>query len=88
MKTIQITIEDELLDQLDQFLDGQSRARSAFIRDSIAARLRAEKRKEMDRREEAGYRQYPQTEEELIAPVNWGWEDEDFSAWEPKIEPR
>ena len=88
MKTIQITIEDELLEALDQILDGQSRARSAFVRDAIAKRLRAEKRKEMDRREEEGYRRHPQTEDERFFPLSWPLEDDDVSGLEDKIEPR
>ena len=84
MKTIQITIEDELLRELDKFLNGYPRGRSAFIRDSVAKRLQQEKFKTLEQQEEEGYRRFPITEEETISPENCGWEDEDFSDWEQK----
>jgi hypothetical protein len=84
MKTIQITIEDTLLEELDQFLEGQARARSAFIRDSIATTLRKKKYDLDVERDVEGYRRHPQTEEELLMPPESGWPEEDFSSWETK----
>jgi hypothetical protein len=84
MKTIQITIEDSLLEELDKFLDGQSRARSSFIRDSIAKTLRKKKYDRLVELDVEGYRRQPQTEDELLTPGSDGWPEEDFSSWETK----
>lgn len=82
MKTIRVTIEDDLLDELDKFLDGQPR--SAFIRKSIESHLKRMKLnvklKMMEEQEAEAYRKQPLTEEELISPENLYWgEDEDWS---------
>jgi len=83
MKTIQITIEDTLLEKLDEFLDGQSRARSAFIRDAIATTLRKKKHELLLEQDAEGYRLHPETEDELPDPETMYWgEEEDFSKWE------
>jgi metal-responsive CopG/Arc/MetJ family transcriptional regulator len=86
MKTIQITIEDELLDRLDTFLDGQPRARSAFIRDAIAENLRRERIRLLDQQEAEAYRRTPIAEDEFVIDEEfqpWAEDDgSDWSAWE------
>ena len=83
MKTIQITIEDELLEDLDDFLNGHSRSRSAFIRDSIEKHLKRKKLDRMIEQEAEAYRRQPQTQDEMAAPEDEYWgEDENWSDWE------
>ena len=82
MKTIQITIEDKLLKELDRHLNGQSRARSAFIRDTIAKQLLREKYREMERQEIEALKKCPIVESEFyIAPEFCPWEKDDGSDW-------
>jgi metal-responsive CopG/Arc/MetJ family transcriptional regulator len=85
MKTIQITIEDELLDKLDKFLNGQARARSAFIRASIEKELERARIRALDEQDRLGYLQTPITEDEfVIDPEFQGWatdDDDDWAFW-------
>ncbi len=89
MKTIQVTIDEELLAQLDRPLKGRSRLRSAFIRESIAARLKELKRRHLERADREGYRKYPvQPDEFDVDPscLAWGdeWEDKGGSRQSPR----
>ena len=54
----------------DKFLNGQPRARSAFIRDSIAKELHRAKVKLLEQQDEEGYRRFPQTDDEVWIPEN------------------
>jgi metal-responsive CopG/Arc/MetJ family transcriptional regulator len=85
MKTIQITIEDELLEKLDKFLNGQSRGRSAFIRGSIEKELERARIKALDEQDRRGYLQTPIAPDEfVIDPEFQGWEteDDDWEYWQ------
>jgi len=79
MKTIQITIDEPLLDRLDQQVRCSGKARSAFIRTAIARELRRLQIAEMDRRHAEAYRLHPPDEEELS---DWesvqAWPDDDW----------
>lgn len=59
MKTIQVTIDEELLERLDRQLAGASKARSAFIRAAIERELRRAEICEMERRHRSGYLRLP-----------------------------
>ena len=74
MKTIQVTVEDELLEKLDKFLRGQVRGRSAFIRECVAERLMRETEKLLERQEEEGYRKNPIHKDEFVI-------DQEFLPW-------
>jgi hypothetical protein len=74
MATIQIVIDDPLLERLDCELEGKTRARSAFIRGAIEAALC---QAEVERNEEEwlrSYREQPVDKKELAV-----WES--VQAW-------
>jgi metal-responsive CopG/Arc/MetJ family transcriptional regulator len=80
MKTIQMTIDEPLLKQLDEEASRENIARSALIRIALTAELRRRREAEMDRRHAEAYRLHPQTEEELAELDEWDeirdWGDE------------
>ncbi len=85
MKTIQITIGEKLLAQMDRVLKGRPRSRSAFIRESIAAQLKLLKRKRLEERDLEGYLRYPvEPDEFYVDPSQLDWGDE----WEWKSNKR
>lgn len=75
MKTIQVTIDEELLERLDRQLAGASKARSAFIRAAIERELRRAEICEMERRWKESYARQPADSDELEAwesAQEWG----------------
>jgi metal-responsive CopG/Arc/MetJ family transcriptional regulator len=59
MKTIQITIDDELLQKVDQATQLQRVARSQFIRKALEAALRQLAIEELERKQFEGYQRMP-----------------------------
>jgi metal-responsive CopG/Arc/MetJ family transcriptional regulator len=59
MKTIQMTIDEPLLDEVDQMIHDLGTTRSAFIRDALQLALRQRRIAEMERQHAAGYARHP-----------------------------
>lgn len=59
MKTIQMTIDDDLLEEVDAVIKTLDTTRSAFMRGALRAQLRKIKIEEMDRQHREGYERYP-----------------------------
>ena len=59
MKTIQITIDDALLERVDQATHIQKIARSQFIRKALEEALRQLAIKELEQKQVEGYRRLP-----------------------------
>ncbi len=59
MKTIQMTIDDRLLDEVDHAVRDDGTSRSAFIRAALVAALRARRVDELERRHAEGYARHP-----------------------------
>jgi metal-responsive CopG/Arc/MetJ family transcriptional regulator len=59
MKTIQMTIDEELLKLVDKLSRARGTTRSALIRTALEAELRREKVRAEELRHIAGYRQHP-----------------------------
>lgn len=74
MKTIQMTIDDDLLVRVDQATHFMGIARSAFIRRALELALRKQAIDEMERQQIAGYQCQPVSADEFD-----GWEAE--QAW-------
>lgn len=74
MKTIQITIDDALLERVDQATRLQNIARSQFIRKALEEALRQMAIKELEQKQVEGYRRLPVIPGEFDA-----WESE--QAW-------
>jgi metal-responsive CopG/Arc/MetJ family transcriptional regulator len=77
MKTIQITMDERLLKELDRALKGRPRLRSAFIRQSITAQLKQMRRKQLEELHREGYRKFPVGKDEFEVPEgDLAWGDE------------
>ena len=74
MKTIQITIDEELLQKVDQATQLKRVARSQFIRKALEAALRQLAIEELERKQSEGYQRIPVTKGEFDI-----WESE--QAW-------
>ncbi len=59
MKTIQMTIDEPLLSEVDQTIKSLQTTRSAFIREALQIALRRYKISQMERKHAAGYTRYP-----------------------------
>jgi len=59
MKTIQMTIDEPLLAEIDQVVQSLNTTRSAFIRRALQLALQQQKIAEMERRHAEGYARHP-----------------------------
>jgi metal-responsive CopG/Arc/MetJ family transcriptional regulator len=75
MKTIQMTIDEALLNEVDTIIQKLNTTRSAFIRDALELALKRYTIAEMERKHAEGYAQYPVIEGEFDI-----WENE--QAWD------
>ena len=71
MKTIQMTLDEELLNRVDKLTKEHKTTRSAFIRESLLLNLERIKAKKLERKHEDGYRKFPVEKGEFDI-----WEDE------------
>ena len=69
MRTIQMTLDESLLNQVDETIKELKITRSAYIRESIQSYLKQTKIKQMEKRHREGY---------LKQPVQKG----EFDIWE------
>ena len=75
MKTIQMTIDDYLLQRVDQTVKALQTTRSAFIRDALEEALRSYQIRRLEERDAAGYTAVPAPQnetEEWIPEQDWG----------------
>ena len=74
MKTVQMTIDEPLLNEVDQLIRSLNTTRSAFIRDALQLALRRHAVAEREGRHAEGYARHP------VEPGEFDvWEDE--QAW-------
>ena len=59
MKTIQMTIDEPLLAEVDQAIKSLDTTRSAFIHEALQLALRRYKILELERKQAEGYAKYP-----------------------------
>ncbi len=59
MKTIQMTIDESLLAEVDRVTQNMDLSRSAFIREALQLALRRYKILELERKQAEGYAQHP-----------------------------
>ncbi|MCB9005759.1 MAG: ribbon-helix-helix protein, CopG family [Ardenticatenaceae bacterium] len=71
MKTIQMTIDEELLEAVDTAVRDLSTTRSAFLREALQRALRARRIAALERQQIAGYERHPVEEDEFDV-----WQDE------------
>lgn len=75
MKTIQMTIDEQLLKAVDRLTRARGTTRSALIRDALQAEIRRERVREQERRHVEGYARQPVRPGELDAWLDeqdWG----------------
>lgn len=75
MKTIQMTIDDRLLQLVDRMSKARKTTRSAFIRDALEAEIRRQRIREDEARHAEGYARKPVAPGEFDVWVNeqeWG----------------
>ena len=75
MKTIQMTIDDRLLQLVDKLSRARKTTRSAFIRDALEAEIRRQRIREDEVRHAEGYTRKPVAPGEFDVWVNeqdWG----------------
>ena len=59
MKTIQMTIDEPLVNEVDRVIGELHTSRSAFIREALQSALRRHNDREMEKRHAEGYRKNP-----------------------------
>lgn len=59
MKTIQMTIEENLLSEVDKAIDALQTSRSAFIRDALREAIQKYKIHQMEEQHRLGYEKFP-----------------------------
>lgn len=75
LKTIQMTIDETMLEQVDCLVAELDMTRSAFIRDALDAALKSYRLRELRRRDEEGYRLIPPQDDEVEeweSVLDWG----------------
>jgi predicted transcriptional regulator len=75
MKTIQITIDNQLLELVDKLSRARKMTRSAFIREALEAEIRRERIREEENRHAEGYSRAPVAQGEFDVWLNeqdWG----------------
>lgn len=71
MQNIQMTLDEELLADVDHAVEELNTSRSAFIRDALRTALASLREKAMEARHRAGYQKQP------VEPGEFdGWDDE------------
>jgi Arc/MetJ-type ribon-helix-helix transcriptional regulator len=77
MKTIQMTIDEPLLEAVDSLIAALDTTRSAFIRDALHAALRKHAITELEKAHAQGYAHHPaQSGEFDVWPAEQAWGDE------------
>lgn len=77
MKTIQMTIDEELLHDVDRVVDKLGTNRSLFIRNALQSALRQHAIDQLEARHAAGYEKEPEVGDEVTEWVGeqvWGEE--------------
>jgi metal-responsive CopG/Arc/MetJ family transcriptional regulator len=77
MKTIQITIDEPLLEEVDRLIAELKTTRSAFIREALLSAIRRHTIAVLEKQDEQGYARHPVEPGEFDIYVNeQAWNDE------------
>ena len=80
MKTIQMTMDPSLVEQVDRRAKRLGTTRSAFTRDALREALRRLEQKELEERQIVGYRNSPPNPQEFsISESDHAWGDDAWS---------
>lgn len=75
IKTIQMTLDEGLLEQVDELVDELDTTRSALIRELLERELKARRWRELERLDAEGYRLFPPDDKEVeiwLGVQDWG----------------
>jgi metal-responsive CopG/Arc/MetJ family transcriptional regulator len=79
VRTVQMTLDEELVKEVDEMAARQGTTRSAFTRDALRAALDRAREADMEKRHRVGYERQPLTPEET---AGWdeaqAWDDDDW----------
>ena len=82
MKTIQMTLEKSLLQEVDSTVKQLNTSRSAFMRDALREALRKYRIRQMEEQHRRGYERIPQDDmSDWIAEQVWEDDGEDWSQY-------
>ncbi|MBS1152849.1 MAG: putative transcriptional regulator, CopG family [Myxococcaceae bacterium] len=77
MKTVQMTLDEELVAEVDRAVRRLKTTRSAFARQALRAALQTLATRELDRRHREGYRKKPEGKDEFsVWEKEHAWGDE------------
>ncbi|MEK7269757.1 MAG: ribbon-helix-helix domain-containing protein [Planctomycetota bacterium] len=79
MRTIQMTLDDDLVTAIDELAGRLGATRSALTRQALRDVLRKHEVEAMERRERAGYARVPESPSELAFPPG----EQAWGEWEP-----
>lgn len=77
MRTIQMTLDDELVEVVDELVKELNTSRSAFTRDALREAVARFQMKSLEREHRKGYEQHPVSKDEFSAwekEQDWGAE--------------
>jgi len=77
MKTIQMTIDEPLLEAVDRVVERRRTTRSAFVRQALEAALERDRLAAMEDQHARGYAKHPVNDQEFdvwVAEQHWGEE--------------
>ncbi|MBN1460564.1 MAG: ribbon-helix-helix protein, CopG family [Armatimonadetes bacterium] len=75
MKTVQMTLDEDLLSEVDRLARARKMTRSAFTREALRQALRSYGEKELEERHRRGYLEHPAIKGEFSIPEGdraWG----------------
>jgi metal-responsive CopG/Arc/MetJ family transcriptional regulator len=64
LKTVQMTIEDALLEDVDQLIEELGTTRSAFIRSALQAALKKHRKRLLERKHAEGYKKLDEQDDD------------------------
>ena len=77
MRTIQMTLDEDLVEAVDKAARRLGKSRSAFTREALRAALRRLREWELDRKHKEGYRRHPVGKDEFsVWTAEQAWGDE------------
>ena len=81
MRTVQMMMDAELVEQVDRVAGELRMSRSSFTRNALRSALRRHEEAELESRHVAGYRKHPPAREEFeVREQDRAWGDEPWDA--------
>ena len=75
MKTVQMTLDKDLVQEVDRIASAQGKSRSSFTRDALRAAVESAREREQEEKHRRWYQLHPATSEDA----------DDWSDWEAQL---